>query len=93
MEAKPKHVCLGADGYRDQHEAGPTFFTVHGKGSICACRRCGVMFWQPPEPEPSLDDGRCRGITVKGKRCKIDAVCGGFCLTHQDQKLPSSNDL
>jgi len=96
MEAtQPNYVCLEQHtGTRwDKHEPGPTFFTVHGKGTICACRRCGVMFWQPPEPERSLEDGRCQGRTQRGKRCKLDAEYGGFCGHHQDQKPPISGDL
>ena len=34
----------------------------------------------------SIPDGRCAGMTAKGKRCNFTAKQGGYCKHHQDQK-------
>lgn len=90
--ASPEYVCLGPDGYRTTHEQGTVLF-VGGTVTAFGCKRCGVVYWEHPAPPSPTYDSQCRGITVKGKRCKIDAVKDGFCLTHQGQKPPSSGHL
>jgi hypothetical protein len=81
---KPRYVCIDpkTSTYNDQHVLGASF-SVSEKGSVCACSRCGVVYWLPPKVQ-ALDQ-QCQAWTRAGKRCKLDAISNGFCANHLDQ--------
>jgi len=84
-EKKPSYVCFCKDGALDHHERGPIVFSNEYLTAF-ACKRCGLVYWEHPAPSHPTRDLQCKGTTKYGKRCKLNAVYGGYCGNHQGQK-------
>lgn len=83
----PRYACVAANSRGDaialaSHEQGQ-LLGVTRKGRLFACRRCGLVYWQPFRTTEQAEDGRCHGVTTKGQRCKL-AACrdSDYCGNH-----------
>ena len=80
--AKPHGVCMRAKTTRStEHVPGPTVASSDA-WMIYGCALCGVIFWVPKSPPALQLDGRCSGVTVVGKRCKLAATRGSIYCPH-----------
>lgn len=83
----PRYACVAADTRGQalaisEHEQGP-LLAVTRRGRLFACRRCGLVYWQPARKADRTEDGRCHGVTTAGKRCKLTAIAGSdYCGNH-----------
>lgn len=79
-----------------QHIQGP-LLGVTKQGQLFACLRCGAVYWVPLPKRAKENDGRCLGVTVQGRRCKLRASAGSdFCGNHsylETQNRLIINDL
>lgn len=87
MRELPRYACVAANARGDataisEHERGP-LLAVTRQGRLFACKRCGLVYWQPFRTAEQAEDGRCVGITTQGKRCKLAARDGSsYCGNH-----------
>lgn len=93
---KPAYACVYSISPNTavtspQHDKGPVL-VANDQFAVFGCLRCGLMFWEPVEPPKILGETRCRGYTVKGKRCRLEVGPGEeYCAVHKHQaNLPKT---
>lgn len=89
---------MGVQCDAEGHDRGPVIFATENI-IVFACHICDCLAWELRgdnesgkvdekvvyKAGPYEDDGRCNGITILSRRCKLPAVVGYFCLTHRMQ--------